>query len=184
MAKTSVCGRLLKGGFGGMLVIMRKLRTSLSHSTGVKQGHFVVIATQGWKPERFFVKLSYLDHPEFVKLLEQAEEEFGFSQVGALEIPCEPGKMIRCFVGSMIRKGLSVLFVARRWTSSVTSSSEEEVMYFNDDETVEGYFTVLATKGKETRRFSVELDCLSDGAFLGLLDEAPQNIHAQIHISY
>ncbi|XP_057744495.1 auxin-responsive protein SAUR72-like [Arachis stenosperma] len=81
--------------------------------------------------------------------------------------------MIRAFVGSIIRKGLSVLFVAIRGSGS----SEEHLMYFNDevdDETVEGYFTVLATKGKETRRFSVELDCLTDPAFLGLLDQAEE----------
>lgn len=62
---------------------------------GVKQGHFVVIATEGWKPERFCIELGYLDNPEFVKLLKQAEEEFGFSQVGALAIPCEPDDLKR-----------------------------------------------------------------------------------------
>lgn len=61
----------------------------------MKQGYFVVIATQGWKPERFCVELEYLDHPEFVKLLKQAEEEFGFSQDGAIAIPCEPDELKR-----------------------------------------------------------------------------------------
>ncbi|XP_004494008.1 auxin-induced protein X10A-like [Cicer arietinum] len=101
-----------KGGFGIVLPMMRKLlnktilsspsSSSLSASSshyssrkGVKRGHFVVIATQGWKPERFYIELGYLDDPEFVKLLKQAEEEFGFSQVGALAIPCEPDELKR-----------------------------------------------------------------------------------------
>ncbi|TKY62128.1 Auxin-responsive protein SAUR32 [Spatholobus suberectus] len=82
-------------GFGVLVPMMRKLQTTFSRSKGVKQGHFVVIATQGWKPERFFIELGYLDHPDFVKLLKQAEEEFGFSQVGALAIPCEPDDLKR-----------------------------------------------------------------------------------------
>jgi hypothetical protein len=63
--------------------MMRKVdeKKILWSEKGVKQGHFVVIATQ------FCIELEYLDHPEFVKLLKQAEEEFRFSQVGALEIP-------------------------------------------------------------------------------------------------
>ncbi|XP_027349148.1 auxin-responsive protein SAUR71-like [Abrus precatorius] len=86
---------LWKGGFGVVVPVMRKLHTTFSRPKGVKQGHFVVIATEGWKPERFFIELGYLDHPDFVKLLKQAEEEFGFSQVGALAIPCEPDDLKR-----------------------------------------------------------------------------------------
>ncbi|WVZ05744.1 auxin-responsive protein SAUR71-like [Vigna radiata var. radiata] len=86
---------LWMGGVGVLVHVMRKLQSSFSRSKGVKHGHFVVIATQGWKPERFFIELGYLDHPDFVKLLEQAEEEFGFSQVGALAIPCQPDELKR-----------------------------------------------------------------------------------------
>ena len=76
-----------KGSLGMLRLIVGKLQTSLSLSKGVKQGHFVVMATEGWRPERFVIKLRYLNNPEFLKLLKQAEEEFGFSQEGALEIP-------------------------------------------------------------------------------------------------
>ncbi|CAJ2632562.1 auxin-responsive protein SAUR32-like [Trifolium pratense] len=88
-------------------VVERKILWS---QKGVKQGHFVVIATQGWKAERFCIELGYLDHPEFVKLLKQAEEEFGFSQVGALEIPCEPDELKR-IIGRKkqhINKGVTI----------------------------------------------------------------------------
>nr|AMQ09559.1 small auxin up regulated protein [Boehmeria nivea] len=84
-----------KGSLGMLRSMVGKLQTSLSLSKGVKQGHFVVIATEGWRPERFFVELGYLSNPEFLKLLKQAEEEFGFSHEGALEIPCRPDDLHR-----------------------------------------------------------------------------------------
>ncbi|XP_059298203.1 auxin-induced protein 10A5-like [Lycium ferocissimum] len=54
----------------------------------VKEGHFVVHAIDDGKPRRFVVDLSYLADPGFVRLLEQAEEEFGFEQEGVLAVPC------------------------------------------------------------------------------------------------
>ena len=96
MGKTTSSRGLWKGGFGVLFPMMKKLQITLfSRQKGVKQGHFVVIATEGWRPERFFIELGYLDHPDFVKLLKQAEEEYGFSQVGALAIPCEPDDLKR-----------------------------------------------------------------------------------------
>ncbi|XP_034221491.1 auxin-responsive protein SAUR50-like [Prunus dulcis] len=56
----------------------------------VKEGHFAVIAVDGDEPKRFVVALSYLTHPTFLKLLEQAAEEYGFDHDGALMIPCQP----------------------------------------------------------------------------------------------
>ncbi|KAJ1418958.1 Small auxin-up RNA [Sesbania bispinosa] len=94
-------GKTNSGSSGGRLwwkgvvvPMMRKLVLSCNWKKGVvKEGHFVVIATEGWKPERFFIELGYLDDPDFVNLLKQAEEEFGFSQVGALAIPCQPEEL-------------------------------------------------------------------------------------------
>lgn len=54
----------------------------------VKKGHFVVHAVDGGELRRFVVELSYLAHPGFLKLLDQAEREFGFKQTGILAIPC------------------------------------------------------------------------------------------------
>ncbi|XP_042041479.1 auxin-responsive protein SAUR50-like [Salvia splendens] len=54
----------------------------------VKKGHFVVYAVEGGELRRFVLKLSYLAHPGFLKLLEQAEREFGFKQTGMLALPC------------------------------------------------------------------------------------------------
>lgn len=59
----------------------------------VKEGHFAVIAVKGEKSKRFVVNLSYLTHPMFLRLLEQAAEEYGFDHEGALTVPCRPSEL-------------------------------------------------------------------------------------------
>lgn len=59
----------------------------------VKKGHFAVVAVKGEKPKRFILELGYLNNPEFIKLLEQAQEEFGFEQKGVLAVPCQPEEL-------------------------------------------------------------------------------------------
>ncbi|CAN1805251.1 Auxin-responsive protein SAUR71 [Linum perenne] len=54
----------------------------------VKEGHFVVYAVNDAEPKRFVIRLDYLAHPGFVKLLELAAEEFGLRQAGVLAVPC------------------------------------------------------------------------------------------------
>ncbi|KAL7133461.1 hypothetical protein ABFS83_12G142700 [Erythranthe nasuta] len=54
----------------------------------VKKGHFVVHTSENGESRRSIVELSYLAHPGFLKLLDQAEQEFGFKQTGILAIPC------------------------------------------------------------------------------------------------
>ncbi|KAF3956852.1 hypothetical protein ACB098_08G106300 [Castanea mollissima] len=61
----------------------------------VKKGHFSVIAVNGDEPKRFVVPLSYLTHPTFLRLLEQAAEEYGFDHEGALTVPCRPSELER-----------------------------------------------------------------------------------------
>ncbi|WOK95337.1 auxin-induced protein 15A-like [Canna indica] len=53
----------------------------------VPKGHFVVYV--GERRSRFIVPISYLDRPEFQRLLRQAEEEFGFKHHMGLTIPCD-----------------------------------------------------------------------------------------------
>lgn len=95
MAKTGDYRRVRKGSNGILCSIVGKLLKSLSLFKGVKQGYVVVFATEGWKSERFVVELGYLNNPEFLKLLKQAEEEFEFSLEGALAIPCGPDDLER-----------------------------------------------------------------------------------------
>ncbi|XVE76137.1 hypothetical protein DITRI_Ditri12bG0149100 [Diplodiscus trichospermus] len=68
--------------------IARKLQSSLSLSKKIREGHFVVIAAEGQEPKRFVIKLDHLKNRDFLKLLKRAEEKFGFSQEGVLELPC------------------------------------------------------------------------------------------------
>ncbi|XP_042475154.1 auxin-responsive protein SAUR50-like [Macadamia integrifolia] len=65
----------------------------------VKEGHFAVIAHDHGEPKRFVVALSYLTHPAFLRLLEQAAEEFGFDQEGTLTIPCRSTELERILTG-------------------------------------------------------------------------------------
>ncbi|XP_027348252.1 auxin-responsive protein SAUR50-like [Abrus precatorius] len=59
----------------------------------VKEGHFAVIAEDEEESKRFVVPLSCLNNPTFLRLLEQASQEYGFDQDGALTIPCRPSDL-------------------------------------------------------------------------------------------
>lgn len=54
----------------------------------VKEGCFAVCTVDDGSLRRCVVELSFLSHPGFLKLLELAEKEFGFEQMGILVIPC------------------------------------------------------------------------------------------------
>ncbi|XP_027363116.1 auxin-responsive protein SAUR32-like [Abrus precatorius] len=68
--------------------------------------------------------------------------------------------MLRSFVGK-IQKGLSLIVPLE--TANVVPNDVRK-----------GYFAVLAIKDGETKRFVVDLDYLTDPAFLGLLDQAQE----------
>lgn len=59
----------------------------------VKKGHFVVFAVKGEETQRFMVELGYLTNPAFLSLLEQAAEEYGFENRGAITVPCLPQEL-------------------------------------------------------------------------------------------
>lgn len=61
----------------------------------VKEGHFAVFAAEDGEQKRFIVELGCLSSPAFMSLLEQAEEEYGFQQKGALVVPCRPEELQR-----------------------------------------------------------------------------------------
>ncbi|KAD4981975.1 hypothetical protein R6Q59_001594 [Mikania micrantha] len=56
-------------------------------STDVPAGHVAICVGSSFR--RFIVRATYLNHPIFQKLLKEAEEEYGFSTIGPLTIPCE-----------------------------------------------------------------------------------------------
>ncbi|KAJ4872599.1 SAUR-like auxin-responsive protein family [Raphanus sativus] len=53
----------------------------------VPPGHVAV--TVGENRRRYVVRAKHLNHPIFRRLLAEAEEEYGFSNVGPLAIPCD-----------------------------------------------------------------------------------------------
>ncbi|KAK3022072.1 hypothetical protein RJ639_047340 [Escallonia herrerae] len=65
------------------------------HPWDVKAGHFVVHTVNDGEAKRFMVALNFLAHPGFMKLLHQAQEEFGFKQEGVLTVPCGPSELQR-----------------------------------------------------------------------------------------
>ncbi|TXG51952.1 hypothetical protein EZV62_021121 [Acer yangbiense] len=67
-----------------------------------KKGHFAVYTKEG---KRFVVPLHYLNHPIFRVLLEMAEEEYGTTVNGPLQVPCE--EEIMDYILSLLRKSAS-----------------------------------------------------------------------------
>lgn len=82
----------------------------------VKEGHFAVIAEGGEEPKRFVMPLSCLTNSTFLRLLEQAEEEYGFDHEGALTIPCRPNELERILHAQQWQEGGSET-AGLRWTS-------------------------------------------------------------------
>ncbi|XP_058784244.1 auxin-responsive protein SAUR32-like [Vicia villosa] len=59
----------------------------------VREGYFTVIAVKDGEIKRFIIGLEYLSDPEFLGLLDQAREEYGFIQKGAIFVPCRPQQL-------------------------------------------------------------------------------------------
>lgn len=57
---------------------------------GVPKGCMaVMVGNEGEeKLEKFIVPIAYTNHPLFLQLLKEAEEEYGFDQKGPITIPC------------------------------------------------------------------------------------------------
>ncbi|KDP36838.1 hypothetical protein JCGZ_08129 [Jatropha curcas] len=68
-----------------------------------KKGHFAVYTKEA---KRFFVPIYYLNHPIFRVLLEMAEEEFGTTAHGPLQVPCE--EYFLEYILALLRKNPSV----------------------------------------------------------------------------
>ncbi|XP_022633544.1 auxin-responsive protein SAUR32-like [Vigna radiata var. radiata] len=55
---------------------------------GVPKGCLAIKVGQGEDQQRFVVPVIYFNHPLFMQLLKEAEEEYGFDQKGTITIPC------------------------------------------------------------------------------------------------
>ncbi|XP_008376188.1 auxin-responsive protein SAUR32-like [Malus sylvestris] len=54
----------------------------------VPKGCLAIKVGQGEEQQRFVVPVIYFNHPLFIRLLKEAEEEYGFDQKGTITIPC------------------------------------------------------------------------------------------------
>lgn len=54
----------------------------------VPKGCLAIKVGQGEKQQRVVVPVIYFNHPLFMQLLKEAEEEYGFDQKGTITIPC------------------------------------------------------------------------------------------------
>ena len=75
--------------------LLANIAASSSNNVDVPKGHFAVYVGETQKKMRFVIPISYLNHPLFQDLLNQAEEEFGFDHpTGGLTIPCSEAYFI------------------------------------------------------------------------------------------
>lgn len=65
----------------------------------VPRGHFTVYV--GENRSRHIVPISWLGHPQFQRLLQRAEEEYGFSHDMGITLPCEEA-MFSSLVTSLV----------------------------------------------------------------------------------
>ncbi|KAL3653689.1 hypothetical protein CASFOL_003370 [Castilleja foliolosa] len=71
----------------------------------IPKGCFAVTVGQGDEMRRFVVPVAYVNHPLFLELLKEAEEEYGFEQEGPINIPCHVEEF--CYVRGLIDKETS-----------------------------------------------------------------------------
>ncbi|GFP88766.1 auxin-induced protein 10a5 [Phtheirospermum japonicum] len=71
----------------------------------IPKGCFAVTVGQGDELRRFVIPVAYVNHPLFLQLLKEAEEEYGFEQKGPINIPCHVEEF--CYVRGLIDKETS-----------------------------------------------------------------------------
>ncbi|KAF5960176.1 hypothetical protein HYC85_001385 [Camellia sinensis] len=54
----------------------------------IPKGCLAIMVGQGEELQRFIIPVIYINHPLFMQLLKEAEEEYGFDQKGPINIPC------------------------------------------------------------------------------------------------
>ncbi|CAA7042541.1 unnamed protein product [Microthlaspi erraticum] len=83
-----------------------------------KKGHFAVYTREG---KRFLLPLDYLNHPILQVLLEMAEDEFGTTIDGPLQVPCDGSLMNHIIM--LVRRSMSDDYNHDDMKSLVASSS-------------------------------------------------------------
>ncbi|OAY59563.1 hypothetical protein MANES_01G041200v8 [Manihot esculenta] len=60
----------------------------------IPKGCLAILVGQGEEQQRFVIPVIYINHPLFIQLLKEAEEEYGFDQKGPIIIPCHVQEFI------------------------------------------------------------------------------------------
>lgn len=55
----------------------------------IPKGCLAVMVGQGEEQQKFVIPVIYINHPLFMQLLKEAEEEYGFDHKGPIIIPCQ-----------------------------------------------------------------------------------------------
>lgn len=66
----------------------------------IPKGCLAIMVGQGEEQQRFIIPVIYINHPLFMQLLKEAEEEYGFDHNGPLNIPChvEEFRHVQCMI--------------------------------------------------------------------------------------
>ncbi|XP_020234412.1 auxin-induced protein 6B [Cajanus cajan] len=89
----------------------------------VMEGYFVVLAIKGQETKRFIVSLEYLTDPAFLELLDEAREEYGFTQQGALALPCRPQELQKILDAPKAKSGEYQRRCKEYWSISACRSN-------------------------------------------------------------
>ncbi|XP_009793038.1 auxin-responsive protein SAUR32 [Nicotiana tabacum] len=54
----------------------------------IPKGCLAITVGYGEEHQRFVIPVTYINHPLFMQLLKEAEEEYGFGHKGPIKIPC------------------------------------------------------------------------------------------------
>ncbi|KAF9603360.1 hypothetical protein IFM89_035495 [Coptis chinensis] len=144
----------------------RSLRLSLSNTENsiVPKGYIAVYVGESSEKKRFVVPISYLNHPLFHDLLNQAEEEFGFNHpMGGLTIPCDE----ETFIDHPMAFGLPAI-ISRPKRSLRRSLSNTENLTVP-----KGHIAVYVGES-EKKRFVVPISYLNHPLFHDLLNQAEE----------
>ncbi|KAM7463632.1 hypothetical protein LguiA_031753 [Lonicera macranthoides] len=73
----------------------------------IQKGCVGIIVGQGEEQQRIIIPVMYINHPLFILLLKEAEEEYGFDHQGPINIPCHLEDFL--YVQALIHKEISLL---------------------------------------------------------------------------
>lgn len=81
---------------------------------------FCRCSSKGWRTKEVCSRVESPEHPEFLRLLEQATMEYGFQQKGVLAVPCRPEELQNVLKYKRNRR------ISTEWKSKPSFSLQKE----------------------------------------------------------